>query len=123
MPKPPTISISQLGQDATTLEVQLKDARLRRHLSAETVASRAGISRHTLSRIKLGSSSVTMGNCFHLFAVLGLEKDIHDVARDNIVGRRLQDAGCGMVAAAPGAEANRCLNRRKVKLTSVDKIC
>ena len=43
---------------------RIKDARLRRHFSAETVAARAGITRQTLSKIEAGNGSVTMGIIF-----------------------------------------------------------
>lgn len=71
---------------------RLKDARLRRRFSAETVAARAGIGRQTLAKIEAGAESVSMGNYFQVLVVLGLEQDIHAVARDDVLGRRLQDA-------------------------------
>lgn len=71
---------------------RLKDARLRRHFSAETVCARANISRPTLTKIEGGDPSVTMGNYFQVLAVLGLEKDMATVALDDVLGRRLQDA-------------------------------
>lgn len=85
----------------------MKDARLRRHFSAETVAARAGITRQTLSKIEAGNGSVTMGNYFQVLAVLGLEKDIHLVARDDIVGRRLQDAELPQRQRAPRRTATQ----------------
>jgi DNA-binding XRE family transcriptional regulator len=55
---------------------RMKDARLRRHFSAETVAARAGINRQTLTKIESGSSSVTMENYFQVLVILRLDKDI-----------------------------------------------
>lgn len=89
-----TRSLLALGQ-------RLKDARLRRHFSAETVAARAGITRQTLSKIEAGAPSVTMGNYFQVLAVLGLDKDINTVARDDVLGRRLQDAELPQRQRAP----------------------
>jgi transcriptional regulator with XRE-family HTH domain len=80
---------------------RLKDARLRRHFSAETVAARAGISRQTLGKIEAGADSVAMGNYFQVLVVLGLEKDINVVARDDVLGRRLQDAELPQRQRAP----------------------
>jgi len=80
-----TKALQALGQ-------RLKDARLRRHFSAETVAARAGIGRQTLAKIEAGAESVAMGNYFQVLVVLGLDQDIHAVARDDVLGRRLQDA-------------------------------
>lgn len=70
----------------------IRFARLRRGLSSEMVAERAGISRATLSTIEGGSSSVSMGAWIQVLFVLGFEKDILEVARDDELGRALQDA-------------------------------
>jgi len=67
-------------------------ARLRRDLSSEMVAERAGISRATLSAIEAGSGSVSMAAWIQALFVLGLEDDLAEVARDDELGRRLQDA-------------------------------
>jgi len=67
-------------------------ARLRRDLSAEMVAQRAGISRQTLSTLENGSGSVSMAAWVQALFVLGLEKDLEMVARDDELGRVLQDA-------------------------------
>ncbi|MCH8475721.1 MAG: helix-turn-helix domain-containing protein [Opitutales bacterium] len=69
----------------------LQLARLRRRLSAERVAERAGISRGTLSSIEAGEPSVAMGNYFQVMRVLGLEKDLAQLAKDDEMGRKLQD--------------------------------
>ncbi len=67
-------------------------ARLRRDLSAEMVAERAGISRQTLSALENGSGSVSLATWAQVLFVLGLEKDLEMVARDDELGRTLQDA-------------------------------
>jgi transcriptional regulator with XRE-family HTH domain len=69
----------------------LRLARLRRQLSTERVAERAGISRGTLLSIESGEPSVAMGNYFQVVRVLGLEKDFELLARDDAMGRKLQD--------------------------------
>lgn len=79
----------------------MKDARLRRHFSAETVAARAGINRQTLTKIESGAGSVTMGNYFQVLVVLGLDKDMNLVAGDDVLGRRLQDAELPQRSRAP----------------------
>ena len=71
---------------------QLRLARLRRKLSAEQVAERAGIARSTLSLIEKGSSSSTVATLFRILSVLGLEEDFLALAQDDKLGRRLQDA-------------------------------
>lgn len=70
----------------------LKYARLRRDLSAEQVAERAGISRTTLTKIEKGDEGVAIGYYFRALAVLGLDKDLLLVAQDDELGRALQDA-------------------------------
>ena len=54
----------------------IKLARLRRKLTAEQVAERAGISRSTLWQVEKGLPSVSMGTYAQVLFVLGLEKDL-----------------------------------------------
>ncbi|WP_320970127.1 helix-turn-helix transcriptional regulator [Bacteroides nordii] len=75
----------------TTLGENIKYARLRRDLSSEQVAERAGISRNTLIKIEKGDEGVAIGYYFRVLAVLGLDRDILLVAKDDELGRRLQD--------------------------------
>lgn len=77
--------LAELGEN-------IKLARLRRKLSAEQVAERANISRPTLASIEKGSASVSIGNYLLVLSVLGLEKDLLLVAKDDELGRKLQDA-------------------------------
>lgn len=84
MPKTQSI-LTQMGE-------QIRLARLRRHLTAELVAERAGISRVTLSNIEKGSPSVAIGSyAAVLHALNGMDKDLLLVARDDELGRKLQD--------------------------------
>lgn len=59
----------------TALGENIKLARLRRELSSEQVAERAGISRNTLTKIERGEEGVAMSYYFRVLAILGLEKD------------------------------------------------
>jgi hypothetical protein len=70
----------------------IKLARLRRKLTTEQVAERAGMGRKTLYNIELGSPSVSMGNYLQVLVVLGLQNDIAQVASNDPLGRKLQDA-------------------------------
>ncbi|MBO7583042.1 MAG: helix-turn-helix transcriptional regulator [Treponema sp.] len=70
---------------------QIKLARLRRKLSAELVSERAGISRATLWAIENGSSTVSFGSYVSVLCALGLESDILLLAKDDVLGRTLQD--------------------------------
>ncbi|WP_052546265.1 helix-turn-helix domain-containing protein [Enhygromyxa salina] len=68
-------------------------ARLRRRLSASLVAERAGMSRTTLAAIERGEPSATLGSYANVLHVLGLHGDLALLARDDELGRKLQDAG------------------------------
>jgi transcriptional regulator with XRE-family HTH domain len=72
---------------------RLRLARLRRDYSAETVATRAGISRVTLYRAERGLPSIAIGTLLGILQVLGLDRDLDTIAADDRIGRRLQDLG------------------------------
>ena len=76
-------------------------ARLRRKLSAEQVAERAGISRSTLWQIEKGLPNVSMGYYAQVLFVLGLEKNLSVMAADDVLGRKLQDAEILVKKRAP----------------------
>ena len=85
----------------TGLGENLRLARLRRKLSAELVAERADISRRTLLSIESGEPTVAMGNYFKVMRALGLEKDFQLLARDDEMGRKLQDLELSPKQRAP----------------------
>lgn len=70
---------------------RLRLARLRRKLAIETTCQRAGISRMTLFRVEAGSPAIAIGTLLRILSVLGLESDLDALARDDKVGRLLQD--------------------------------
>lgn len=74
------------------LGANIRLARLRRRLPATLVAERAGLARATLASIERGSPNVSAGHYVAVLFVLGLDKDIGLVARDDELGRKLQDA-------------------------------
>jgi len=65
----------------------------RRKLSMTQVAERANMCRETLGAICKGNPGAAMGNYLLVLAVLGLEKDLLHIARDDVMGRKIQDAG------------------------------
>ena len=95
----------------STLGEQIKLARLRRSLSAELVAERAGISRASLWKVEKGEPSVAMGiYASVLHALNNMDKDLLLVAKDDEMGRQLQDLNLMTRRRAP---------RRKSRLTMV----
>lgn len=70
---------------------RLKLARLRRKISAETLAERSSISRMTLHRAEQGSPAVSMGTYLRILAALHLQDNINLLAADDKLGRKLQD--------------------------------
>ena len=75
-----------------TLGENIKLARLRRKFSIAQIAERAGIGRNTLISIEKGKAGVAIGNYLQVLFVLGLESDLLQVAQDDDLGRKLQDA-------------------------------
>ena len=92
MGKAKTILLPKQQRVLDVLGENIKLARLRRDLSAEQVAERAGVARSTLVKVEKGSAGVTVGTYLKVLFVLGLEQDLVKVASDDLLGRRLQDA-------------------------------
>jgi transcriptional regulator with XRE-family HTH domain len=77
--------LKQLGDN-------IRLARLRRGFSAQLVATRAGMSRTTFRAIERGEAGVTLGAYANVLHSLGLHEDLSLIARDDELGRKLQDA-------------------------------
>lgn len=75
-----------------TMGEQIKLARLRRDLSAELVAERAGISRASVWKVESGSPAVAIGIYAAVLHALGnMDKDLTLIAKDDEMGRQMQD--------------------------------
>ena len=74
---------------------------MRRKYSTQQVSERANISRPTLLSIEKGNPNVSIGAYIKVLMVLGLEKDIDKVAKDDDLGRKLQDANLIIKKRAP----------------------
>ena len=85
-----------------TMGEQIKLARLRRQLSVELVAERAGISRATLWNVEKGSPSVAIGiYAAVLHALNNMDKDLLLVAKDDAFGKKMQDMNMQVRKRAP----------------------
>ncbi|MCC3160184.1 helix-turn-helix domain-containing protein [Hymenobacter sp. 15J16-1T3B] len=105
MPKESVVLLPRLQQLLTQTGENIRLARLRRKLSAARVAERAAISRNTLHAIEQGAATVSMGAYLQVLFVLGLEKTLLQLAADDVLGRKLQDAELVVSARAPKQSA------------------
>lgn len=85
MPKLLTQNLELMGE-------QIMLARKRRHLTMQTIADRATVTRLTVSKVEHGDPSVAMGIYARVLYALNLENDIKLIAGDDALGRDLQDA-------------------------------
>ena len=108
-------SVVLLPQTQAILEEmgeQIKMARLRRRLSTELVAERASISRATLWAVEKGSPSVSIGiYAAVLHALNRMDKDLLLIAKDDELGRKLQDLNLLIGKRAPKRRGVTDVNR------------
>lgn len=85
-----------------TMGEQIKRARLRRKIPADLVAERAGVSRATVWSIEKGSPSVSMGMyAAVLHALQGMDRDLLLIAKDDELGRKLEELDIPIRQRAP----------------------
>lgn len=94
MAKKKTVIMPGTDKILKQMGAQIRLARLRRDISVELVAERAGISRTSVWAVEKGSPSVAIGiYAVVLHALNGMDKDLLLVAKDDVLGRKLQDLG------------------------------
>jgi transcriptional regulator with XRE-family HTH domain len=81
----------KLEQKMEIVGEQIKLARLRRNLSVAQVAERATCSPLTVSRIEKGMSTVAIGIYLLVLYALQLDEDILLLAKEDKLGKSLQD--------------------------------
>ena len=86
-----TIQLPSLQRILHGLGENIRLARLRRKLTAQQVAERAGMTRTTLRSIEKGEPGVTLGAYANVLMCLGLHQDLTLIARDDELGRKIQD--------------------------------
>ena len=73
LPQPAAGSLAQLGQ-------RIRLARIRRGWSVANLADKSGINRNTLSALELGKPGTSVGVCFTVLWVLGLDQALSALA-------------------------------------------
>ena len=81
----------KLEQKMQIVGEQIRLARLRRNLSIAQVAERATCSSLTVARIEKGAPTVAIGIYLRVLYALQLDDDILYIAKDDTLGRALQD--------------------------------
>lgn len=81
----------KLEEKMALMGEQIKLARLRRNLSIAQIAERATCSPLTVARIEKGSPTVSIGIYARVLFALQLEDDITLIAREDKLGRTIQD--------------------------------
>lgn len=86
LPIPVQNALRKLGKN-------IRDARLRRRITMELMAERAGFSRITLTKIEKGEPSVSMGAYASALFVLGMTEHLGQLAdaSHDMVGRELEE--------------------------------
>lgn len=97
-------SVILLPRTQKNLEImgnQIKLARLRRKLSVELVAKRAGVSRASVWAVEKGSPSVAIGIYASVLLAIGMPDELTLIAKDDVLGRTLQDLDLPVRKRAP----------------------
>lgn len=81
----------RLEQKMQIVGEQIRLARLRRNLSVAQIAERATCSELTVMRVEKGTPTVAMGIYLRILYALQLDDDILSLAKDDPLGRTLQD--------------------------------
>lgn len=81
----------KLEQKMEIVGEQIKLARLRRNFSIAQVAERATCSPLTISRIEKGAPTVSIGIYLRVLYALQLDEDILLIAKEDKLGKALQD--------------------------------
>lgn len=81
----------KLEENMKMVGEQIRLARLRRNLSRAQVAERAMCSELTEARVEKGTPTVAIGIYLRILYALQLEDDVLFIAKDDKLGKELQD--------------------------------
>ena len=102
MAKKAAVIMPQTREILAQMGEQIRLARLRRKLSLELVAERAGISRATLISIEKGTPTVSIGSyAAVLHALNNMDSDLLLIAKYDEFGRKLKDLALPTRRRAP----------------------
>jgi transcriptional regulator with XRE-family HTH domain len=91
MPKNTLPTFPNALKQLNSLGERMRLARCRRKISTVLFAERIGVSRETLRRLEKGEPSIAIGTYLRALRVLGLDKDIDIIARDDVLRRKLTE--------------------------------
>jgi transcriptional regulator with XRE-family HTH domain len=80
-----------VARQMTAFGDRLHMARRRRKISTVQMAERMGVSRDTLNRLEKGDPNIALGTYLRALRVLRLDQDLDLLAKDDVLGRKLQD--------------------------------
>ena len=83
--------LPSLKKKMDALGENIRLARLRRAITLAQLSERAGITPPTLRAIERGDGAVSFGAYANVLFCLGLDKDLEALAKDDALGRKLQD--------------------------------
>ena len=96
----------RVEQKLQDLGYRIKMARLRRKYSVELIAERAKVSRTSVWAVENGSPSVSMGIYCAVLMAVGLINDLDLVAKDDVLGKTLQDLELPIRKRAPKKDSH-----------------
>ena len=124
MAKKAAVIMPQTREILAQMGEQIRLARLRRKLSLELVAERAGISRATLISIEKGTPTVSIGSyAAVLHALNNMDSDLLLIAKDDEFGRKLQDLALPTRRRAPKKGADIDLDLAGIIQRIFDLLC
>ena len=91
----------------------IKMARLRRNLSLKIVAERAGLALNTVVSVEKGLSGSSIGALATILQSLNLAEDISLIAKDDLLGRKLQDLKLIQKKRASRKQTTSVLNKNE----------
>ncbi|KLI99272.1 XRE family transcriptional regulator [Luteimonas sp. FCS-9] len=87
---PPTMPRAQ--RQIQALGGRLRAARMRRQMTQGELAARVGVSVPTVGKLERGDPATSLATMLRVLTALGLEQDIDLLARNDELGRELQDS-------------------------------